>query len=138
MSTTATTSQGAAFKVKITGTYTLAAQNVSITGPAVNQEYDDITNLDSTGGFKEWLPVMRDGGNVSGEFIWNPLNSAQAALKSANALGTRLDCQVVWPFAAPVTDQFFGYVSKWEQKAEQGKAMRVSWEVKVDGAITTS
>jgi predicted secreted protein len=37
----------------------------SITGPGMTKDFIDVTSLDSTGGYREYITGFRDGGNVS-------------------------------------------------------------------------
>lgn len=48
-----------------TGTWTKLAEVNSISGPSMTRDFIDVTSLDSTGGFREFITGFRDGGTVS-------------------------------------------------------------------------
>jgi predicted secreted protein len=41
------------------------AEVKSISGPSMTRETIDVTNLDSTGGYREFIPSVRDGGTIT-------------------------------------------------------------------------
>ena len=50
--------------------YTTLAEVKSISGPEMSKEMIDTTSLDSTGGFRTFVPSFKDGGNVSLELFF--------------------------------------------------------------------
>ena len=59
------------------------AEIINIDGPDGKAEFDDATNMDSTGNFKEWIPTLLDSGELSftGNFV-GASNVSQAQLIS--------------------------------------------------------
>lgn len=47
------------------GTYTPLAEVLNIDGPSMSRDTPEVTNLDSEGGYKEFIPGFRDAGTVS-------------------------------------------------------------------------
>lgn len=47
------------------GAWETIAEVKSITGPSMTRDMIEVTNLDSTGGYKEYIPSFRDGGTVT-------------------------------------------------------------------------
>ena len=47
------------------GGYVAIAEVNSITGPSMTRDFIDVTSLDSTGGYREFIGGFRDGGDVS-------------------------------------------------------------------------
>lgn len=47
------------------GTWDVIAEVNSISGPGMTRDTIDVTSLDSTGGYREFIGGFRDGGNVS-------------------------------------------------------------------------
>jgi predicted secreted protein len=48
-----------------TGVWQRLAEINSISGPSMTRDFIDVTSLDSTGGFREFIAGFRDGGTVS-------------------------------------------------------------------------
>ena len=48
-----------------TGAWVTVAEVKTISGPSMTREMIDVTNLDSTGGYREFIPSFRDGGTVA-------------------------------------------------------------------------
>lgn len=51
-----------------------------IDGPSETTDIFDVTNQDSSGGFKEYVATLQDGGEVKVEIIANPADSTQRAV----------------------------------------------------------
>jgi len=49
----------------VDGTYTAVAEIPNIDGPNKSRDTHDVTDLDSTGGYKEFKPAFRDGGEIT-------------------------------------------------------------------------
>jgi predicted secreted protein len=48
-----------------TGTYTALAEVLNIDGPTMTRDTPEVTNLDSEGGYKEFIAGFRDAGNIT-------------------------------------------------------------------------
>lgn len=139
MPTSATTSQGTTIGVKINGSYVNIPYIMGFTGPSIVQDFEEITNLDSTGGFKEWFATIRDGGTVPFTQIAKDNDSTQLHLAASNFAGTLDDFKITFALAtAPKTWQFLAYVQKFEPQVQQNKSIKYGVELKVTGAITAT
>lgn len=59
-------SYGGTMERSVDGTAWVAIpEALGIQVPTVETEYKDITSLDSPGGFREWLPGLKDGGVIT-------------------------------------------------------------------------
>lgn len=105
------------------------------TGPNTVQDFEEITNLDSTGGYKEWWPTLRDGGTVSFDMISKANDSAQLYLANANINGSLEHFRINIGLTNPASFIFHGYVAKNEYKAETAKVIKQSVEIKSTGKI---
>lgn len=67
MATKAIAGVGTKFQRSTTsaGTFEDIAEVLSIDGPGMSRENIDVTNLDSAGGYREYIPGFRDGGTIS-------------------------------------------------------------------------
>ena len=59
--------------------YEAVPQATVLNAPSITQDFDEITNHDSSGGFKEFAATLRDGGSLSFEVIWDVVNVAMHA-----------------------------------------------------------
>jgi predicted secreted protein len=50
---------------KTSGKWEAVAEVKSISGPTMSREMIDVTSLDSTGGYREFIPSFRDGGTIT-------------------------------------------------------------------------
>lgn len=103
-------------------------------------EFEDITNLGSTGGFREKLPIMKNGDKVPFEMvaaIATP-NATQLALQSS-ALSQALGYAKIIPFGAGSgmsSYTFACYVSKFILKSQTAKVQTFSVEFEITGPVT--
>lgn len=56
--------------------YDAIPQATVLNAPSITQDFDDITNHDSSGGFKEKAATLRDGGSLAIEVVWDVVNIA--------------------------------------------------------------
>lgn len=138
MSSSAASSQGTQLSLLTSSpsTYTLIPQIEGFTGPSTAQDYDEITNLDSSSGYKEWVATLRDGGAVSFTMIAKPGDATQGALETANVAGSLQAFKITWPTGFTKTATFNAYVQKYEYQFQKGKSVRYGVELKVTGAVT--
>jgi hypothetical protein len=55
-------------------TYEEIPQCTVLTGPQIRQDFDEITNHSSPGGYKEYAATLRDGGELPLEVLWDIIN----------------------------------------------------------------
>lgn len=82
----------------------------SITGPSKSRETIDVTSLDSTGGYREFLASFRDGGTVQ-----LAMNFTRATYELMNTDFESDDAQnyeIVLPDAENTTLEFVGFVTE--------------------------
>jgi len=137
MTTTAFSSQGSQLKVTISSTPTLIPGVVGLPIPPTEPEFDDITNLDSTGGFRERMVVGNAFTSATYEVIWNPASSVHAFLMAAAAANTLCNFTAIMSDTGATTFTFSAYV-KFEPKADARKAGRFTLTLNVTGAVTAA
>lgn len=99
----------------------------SFTGPGKTRDTVDVTSHSSTGGYREYIGGLRDGGDVTCDLNWLFGDTAQESLEDAFAADGTTDFQMYFPQVA--TDNlltFKGFISD------------LSWNGPVDDAITRS
>lgn len=119
-------------KLKIGASY--VARLTSIEPPEMSKEEVDVTTLDSTGGYREFIPGFRDGGSLSMEGFVVLGDAGQDGLKD-NYDGDVLESFTV-ELANGETCTFDGYVSKYKRgSAAVNEAIAFTAEVRCSGAV---
>ena len=65
MASTAVSGVGTKFQRRNGSAYVSLAEVNSITGPSMTRAFIDVTSLDSTGGYREFITGFRDAGTIS-------------------------------------------------------------------------
>jgi len=60
-----------------TETFTKVAEIIDIDGPSMSRDVIEVTNQDSANGWREFIPGLRDGGEVSLTANWVPASATQ-------------------------------------------------------------
>lgn len=60
-------------------TYQLLAERVSLGGPSLARDAPDVSHMDSPGGWREFIPGLKDGGEISVEGNFVPTDASQNA-----------------------------------------------------------
>lgn len=126
------TSVGTKFKVADTPVGGLT----SIGGVEINADSIDVSAMDNTTGFKDYLAGLKDGGEVSAEGFLDGEDSGQDAMYEALNDGQQRTFAIVFPDAIGKTWQFNGIVTKFATNAQLGDAVKFSAAVKVSGKPT--
>lgn len=105
----------------------------SIGGPKQSRESIDVTTLDSTGGYREFIGGFRDGGevSVSGFFIYS--DGGQKAVIAAFDSEEAQAFKVKFPKDVGAQWSFDGVVIDYEVGSEVGDAITFSATIKVSG-----
>jgi len=114
------------------------AEIINIDGPDGKAEFDDATNMDSTGNFKEWIPTLLDSGELSftGNFV-GASNVSQAQLISDFNNFTLSSWTVLFPGGKGQID-FDAYVGQFSLKVPHDKKVDFSSKLKITGPVTIS
>tara|TARA_R110000824_G_scaffold212432_8_gene398659 strand:- start:3061 stop:3483 length:423 start_codon:yes stop_codon:yes gene_type:complete len=116
--------------------YTKVAEVLSISGPEISAEEIDVTSLDSTGGFKEYITGLKDGGTVSIEANWIKGNAQQITMRDAVASGATVNLQIVFADSPQTIATFIGKVTSFGMGADPSSQLKASLSVRISGAIT--
>jgi hypothetical protein len=117
---------------------TTIAQVVNIDGPSMKKETIDTTHLTTTNRWRTHISSLRDGGEVTFELFFDPVDSGHEALEddfAGDAAPTTFS--IVWSDAAPTTWSFAAMVVEISPKAPLGEALKGSYKLKVSGPVTT-
>ena len=108
----------------------------SIGGVEVSSETTDVTALDNTTGYKEYLGGFKDGGEVPLEGFLDGEDAGQEAMYAAMEDQEKHKFSVIFPSAIGKTWTFDGVVTKFATSAAVGDAVKYSASVKVSGKPT--
>jgi phosphoglucomutase len=104
-------------------------------GFSVKGSFEDVTNMDTTSAYKEWLPGMIDGGSVTVELNFINTDTVQGELWADLAAQTLLTWRVQLPNTRGRFD-FSGYVEGMDPDFDVEKAASNKLSVKISGALT--
>lgn len=127
-----TAAKGTSFKI---ATETVGSLS-SIGGVAVSADTIDVTTIDNTDGYKEFLGGFKDGGEVSLSGYFDYADEGQQALYTAFESGAVSACEIVFPAGAGCKWTFNGVVTAYETGAELEDAISFDCTVKVSGKPT--
>jgi predicted secreted protein len=115
------------------GVWTPVAEITSIKPPSVTRDVIDATNSDSPDKWREHIPGLKDGGEVSfeGNFIPSGASTGQLILASAN--DAAIAFKIEWPDSPPTVWEFQGFVTAFEPDASFDDKMTFSSTIKVSG-----
>lgn len=116
--------------------YTKVAEVLSISGPELSAEQIEVTSLDSTGGYKEYISGLLDGGTVSIEFNYYKGNTQQQTLKTrvSTANQAAANYRIILPDSPQTSVTFSAIVESFSMNVEPGSAVTASVGVKISGA----
>jgi len=115
--------------------YTKVAECLSIGGPDVTAEEIDVTSLDSTGGYKESITGLKDGGSVALEVNWIKANAQQIILRDALDSGAALTCRIVFSDSPQTIASFACKVTGFSMAAEPDSQLKASLTIKISGQV---
>jgi len=108
----------------------------SIGGVEISADTTDVTSLDNTDGYKEYLGGFKDGGEVPLEGYLDGDDQGQDAMYAAMEDQEEHEFAIVFPSGIGKTWSFKGVVSKFATNAAVGDAVKYSASVKVSGKPT--
>ena len=89
--------------------FTAIAEINSITGPSMTRETIDVTSLDSTGGYREYITGFRDGGEVT--LVMNFTRDGWEAMRIDFTTDDTVNYQIVMPDTGATELNFAAYVT---------------------------
>ncbi|MFS1525629.1 phage tail tube protein [Microbulbifer sp. 2304DJ12-6] len=113
-------------------TYTQVAGLLDIDPGEESRGSDDVTPIDGTSGYMDFDPVgLRDAGEVSCTFIWNPGDTGQQALRADFDLDNNIYYKVVYPEGTEVV--FVGHITGWGQASPKDSKITRTVKFKLSG-----
>ena len=105
----------------------------SISGVELSADQVDVTTLENTTGYRDFLAGFKDGGEVPVSGYLDGADDGQAAALEAFHSGAEQECKIVFPTAIGKTWSFKGIVTKYTTGAEVDGAVTFEANVKVCG-----
>lgn len=104
----------------------------SIKGPGMTREFIDVTSLDSTGGYKEFIAGFRDGGTVS--LSMNFTRATFALLKEDFDSDVAKNYEILLPDTERTSLEFVGLVTECPLNIPADDKITMDVTIKVSGA----
>jgi predicted secreted protein len=123
------------------GTYTTIAEVQSINGLNLSLDSIDVTNMDSSNQWREFIAGLRDAGEISFDINWfmtGATHGVSAGLLqdfNSSSTTTRL-WQIIWPDTGSTTWSFSGFVTGFSVSDPFDGAVTASITIKLTGAPT--
>lgn len=120
-------------------TYTPVKQLKSAAFSGAKTDFEDVTNFDSVGAYREVSPNLIDPGQVTINGVFNPDDEGQTMLQAAFNASTLLNVKLVLPKIAgdPTGLQrtFTGYVQDHNLDVQHDKSVGLSCTLKITGPV---
>lgn len=115
-------------------TFAAIAEINSIDGPNKSRDTIDVTSLDSTGGYREFIASFRDGGEISLEM--NFTRDGYVDMNTDFETDTLVDYQIVLPDTGATTLDISGLVTSLGIGIPLDDKITAPVTIKVSGQIT--
>ena len=118
------------------GVYATIAEVNTITGPSMTKDFIDVTSLDSTGGYREYIGSFRDGGTVvlNMNFTVDGYEEMHNDFESDDSK----NYQIVLPDTGAYTLGFTGFVTDLPLTIPLDDKITVDVTIKVTGQVTST
>jgi predicted secreted protein len=115
-------------------TFTALAEVNSITGPGMTRDFIDVTSLDSTGGYREFIGGFRDGGTVTlnMNFTLSGYNKMLDDFQDEDSV----NYQIVIPDTGATTLTFAAFVTDLPLSITPDDKVTIDVTLKITGAVT--
>lgn len=122
-----------------TESFTTIADVKDISGPGFTLDTKETTTHSSSGGWREFAPGLKDGGEVTMDINFQPTNATHSystgLVKDFNNRTLR-NFRIVFPDAGTTTWTFAAYVTNFEPNAPVDDFLGASVTLKISGAPT--
>lgn len=115
---------------------TVIGSLTEINGVEKTSETIDVTVLDSTDGYREFVTSFKDGGEVSLTGFFDESDTGQALLETNFEAGTSASYTITFPASTGTTWTFDGVVTKIMTSAQVGEVIPFEATIKISGKPT--
>lgn len=122
------------------GTFTEIAQVTSIGSVAITGDEVEVTTLDNTSGFREYLQTFKDAGELPLTLVWDPAlpthGETATGLWGLMISGEVKQFQIEFPTTPPYTATFDGFVKSFPTPAmTPDDALTADVTIRVSGTV---
>jgi predicted secreted protein len=114
--------------------FTAIAEVKNISGPDISRDFIDVSSLDSTGGYREFIAGFRDAGQIT--LTMNYTLDSYDDLKIDFDADVSRNYQIVFGDTTATTYDFAGWVVGLSHNISFDDAVSLECTIKVDGQIT--
>jgi len=132
----ATAGKGTIFQRWNGSTWVNISQIKNISGPSASRETIDVTTLDSTGGYREFIGGFRDGGDVSMSMIFDA--STYALMKADFESEALQSYRIILSDTDNTTFDFDGFVTELPLDIPPDDVISCDVSIKVSGQTDTA
>ena len=142
MATKYVVGKGSVFSISVDGgtTYVPVKQIKTISFSGGKSDLEDVTNMDSTGAYREFAPTLLDAGSAALSGVMQPSDPGQLVMASAFTSQTLVKAKLQYPIATGQTvgflRSFYGYIQDSNIDAQFDKASTLSATIKITGPFT--
>ncbi len=135
---------GSLFKVGDAATpevFTTVAEVTDLDGPSFARDSIEVTNLDSTTGWREHIPGWREGDSITVSANWLPTNTTHdgtTGMYSHFTDNVNHNYQIVLPTAIGLTIALTGHITGFPISLPIDEQAQVDFEIKISGVVTIS
>ena len=119
-----------------TGAWENLAEVNSISGPSMTRDFIDVTSLDSTGGYREFIAGFRDGGNVT--LNMNFTRTTYDLMKEDFENDDAQNYEIVLPDSDVTSFEFEGLVTELPLEITTDDKVTANVTIKVNGQVTVN
>ena len=113
------------------GNFIRLAELTTVPKPSRTRDDIEVTSHDSDGDYKEFIPGLRDGGELSFDLNWVPGGNTDEFIEDWDDSGERRSMRTVFPTGRRYT--FLAYVRDYSGSAPYNDKMTATLSVKVAG-----
>lgn len=118
--------------------FTAIAEVNSISGPSISRDTIDVTSLDSSGGYREFIGGFRDGGsvNLNMNFTLETYDDFKDNLESETSQNFKIVFPATKPGAAASAEfAFAGLVTELSLEIPMDDKVTANVTIKIDGSV---
>ena len=130
-----TSGVGTKFRRLVGASYEDIAEITKITGPGMTRNTIDVTSLDSTQGFMEYIVGLIDAGDMKLDMIFR--RDTYEVLEADFLAGTVRDYQMILPGPGKLSLSFQGIVTEIPLDVPKDDAITCACNIKITGPVTT-
>lgn len=124
-----------------TPAFTTVFEALSISGPGMTADVIDVTSHSSTGGFREFIGGLKDGGEVTFDVNLSPQHvthndTSATGLRKLLQDGTVRAFKMIYTDTGNSEDTFNGVVVGFEVSAPVDSQLMASMTIKITGPVT--